>query len=127
MQRPIRDTIEIQIRTSYLDAQSAPGQGRYVFSYTVRLANRGKHMAQLLDRHWIITDANGKVEEVRGRGVIGEQPRLQPGEVFEYTSGAVLATDVGTMQGAYTWLDDDGEHFQSPVPRFTLSIPRTLH
>ncbi|MCX7557370.1 Co2+/Mg2+ efflux protein ApaG [Xanthomonadaceae bacterium JHOS43] len=119
--------IEIQIRTRYLSEQSAPDDNRYVFSYTVRLKNLGAEPAQLLARHWIITDANGKVEEVRGDGVIGEQPRLRPGEDFEYTSGAVLETVVGTMRGNYLWLTDDGAQFESPIPEFTLSIPRTLH
>lgn len=127
MQRHSPPSIDIQVQTRYLDDQSEPEQNRYVFAYTIRIANRSAHPAQLLARHWVITDANGKVEEVRGEGVVGEQPRLRPGEEFEYTSGAVLETVVGTMHGAYSWLTDDGAHFDSPIPRFTLSIPRTLH
>lgn len=119
--------IGIEVRTRYLDDQSAPAENRYVFAYTIRLRNLGNVATQLLSRHWIITDANGKVEEVRGEGVVGEQPWLCPGEDFEYTSGAVLETLLGTMRGAYLWQTDDGVRFESPIPQFTLSIPRTLH
>jgi ApaG protein len=122
-----RHAIDIEIRTRYLDDQSAPAQSRYVFAYTVRIKNSGDTSAQLLSRHWIITDANGRVEEVRGDGVVGEQPRLKPGDEFEYTSGAVLETMVGTMRGSYHLLADDGVRFDAPIPQFTLSIPRTLH
>lgn len=127
MEHPPRHAIDIQIRTRYLDDQSIPEQNRYVFAYTIRLSNRGEQPAQLISRHWIITDANGKVDDARGEGVVGEQPWLRPGESFEYTSGAVLETVVGTMHGAFTWVTDDGASFDSPIPRFTLSIPRTLH
>ena len=127
MSTPVRHPIDIQVRTRYLDEQSAPEQNRYVFAYTIQLRNRGPQPAQLLSRHWIITDANGRVEEVRGEGVVGEQPRLRPGEGFEYTSGAVLETSLGTMQGSYQMLADDGTRFDAPVAAFTLSVPRTLH
>ena len=127
MDQPPRRNIDIQVQTRYLDEQSAPEQNRYVFNYTIRLRNRGERPAQLIARHWIITDANGKVEEVRGPGVVGEQPWLQPGEDYEYTSGAILETVVGTMHGAYSWVADDGDRFESQIPRFALSIPRTLH
>ncbi len=127
MDQPPRHNIDIQVQTRYLDEQSAPEQNRYVFNYTIRLRNRGERPAQLIARHWIITDANGKVEEVRGPGVVGEQPWLQPGEDYEYTSGAILETVVGTMHGAYSWVADDGDRFESQIPRFALSIPRTLH
>lgn len=127
MSTPVRHPIDIQVRTRYLDEQSAPEQNRYVFAYTIQLRNRGPQPAQLLSRHWIITDANGRVEEVRGEGVVGEQPRLRPGEGFEYTSGAVLETAMGTMRGAYQWVADDGTPFEAPIPQFILSIPRTLH
>ena len=123
----IGHVIDIDITTRYLDDQSEPEQQRYVFAYTIRIHNRGAMPAQLLARHWVITDANGKVEEVRGDGVVGEQPWLRPGEDFEYTSGAVLETTVGTMRGSYLWQADDGTRFQAPIPQFTLSIPRTLH
>ena len=127
MSTPVRHPIDIQVRTRYLDEQSAPEQNRYVFAYTIQLRNRGPQPAQLLSRHWIITDANGRVEEVRGEGVVGEQPRLRPGEGFEYTSGAVLETAMGTMRGAYQWVADDGTPFEAPIPQFILSIPRTIH
>jgi ApaG protein len=118
---------EIEITTRFLDEQSRPGEDRYVFAYTIGIRNTGKIAARLLDRHWIITDANGRVEEVRGDGVVGEQPWLRPGERFEYTSGAVLETSVGTMQGSYGMLADDGTRFEAPIPAFTLAVPRTLH
>lgn len=120
-------TLEIQIATRFLDEESVPDDDRYVFAYTIQIRNVGRRPAQLVARHWIIKDANGKVEEVRGDGVVGEQPRLEPGEAFTYTSGAVLKTAVGTMEGSYNMLGDDGAHFDAPIPPFTLSIPRTLH
>ena len=120
-------TLEIQIATRFLDDESTPEQDRYVFSYTISIRNLGRLPAQLVSRHWIITDANGRVEEVRGDGVVGEQPRLEPGDEFSYTSGAVLPTAVGTMQGSYDMVGDDGTHFDAPIPPFTLSVPRTLH
>src|SRR5690606_28055949 len=100
--------------TRFLHDQSSPEEDRFVFSYTIRIRNAGAVAAQLLTRHWIITDANGKVEEVRGDGVVGEQPRLQPGEDFRYTSGAVLQTAIGTMRGSYGWQTDSGERFVAP-------------
>lgn len=120
-------TLEIQIATRFLDEESQPDDDRYVFAYTIRIRNVGRLPAQLLGRHWVITDANGKTEEVHGDGVVGEQPRLEPGEDFIYTSGAVLSTAVGTMEGSYDMMGDDGAHFDAPIPPFTLSIPRTLH
>jgi len=119
--------IDIDVATRYLDDQSEPEQDRYVFAYTIRIQNSGKVPARLLKRHWIITDANGKTEEVEGDGVVGEQPYLRPGEKFEYTSGAVLETDLGTMRGDYQMLADDGTRFAAAIPAFTLTIPRTLH
>ena len=118
---------DIDVDTRFLDDQSAPEEGRYVFAYTIHIRNEGKVPARLLGRHWLITDGNGKVQEVEGEGVVGEQPWLRPGEGFEYTSGAVLETDIGLMQGAYDMLADDGTQFATPIPPFTLSIPRTLH
>ena len=118
---------DIDVDTRFLDDQSAPEEGRYVFAYTIQLRNRGPQPAQLLSRNWIITDANGRVEEVRGEGVVGEQPRLEPGEAFTYTSGAVLETAVGSMQGSYRMSGDDGTEFDAPIPPFTLAVPRTLH
>ena len=119
--------IAIAVRTRYLAEQSQPAQQRFVFSYTISLHNAGALPARLLSRHWLITDADGKVEEVRGEGVVGEQPWLRPGERYEYTSGAVLATSVGTMAGSYQMLADDGTRFDAPIPSFVLSVPRTLH
>ena len=119
--------IDIDVATRFLDDQSAPDELRFVFAYTIHLRNRGKVPARLLGRHWVITDANGKIEEVVGEGVVGEQPLLQPGEAFEYTSGAVLETDLGTMRGSYDMLADDGTRFAAPIPAFTLTVPRTLH
>jgi len=119
--------ITITVQTRFLAEQSAPQDNRYVFSYTIHIANTGSVGAKLLTRHWIITDANGKVQEVRGDGVVGEQPWLRPGEDFNYTSGAVLETAVGTMRGSYHMLADDGSHFDATIPQFTLSIPRTVH
>ena len=119
--------LEISVATQFLDEQSDPDGERYVFAYTIRIRNLGRLPAQLLDRHWVITDGNGKVEEVRGEGVVGEQPRLEPGEAFTYTSGAVLETAVGTMQGSYHLTGDDGTEFDAPIPAFTLAVPRTLH
>ena len=119
--------LEISVATQFLDEQSDPDSERYVFAYTIRIRNLGRLPAQLLDRHWVITDGNGKVEEVRGEGVVGEQPRLEPGEAFTYTSGAVLETAVGSMQGSYHMSGDDGTEFEAPIPAFTLAVPRTLH
>ena len=119
--------IGIDVATHYLDEESSPEDSRYVFAYTIHIRNDGKVPARLLRRHWLITDGNGKVQEVEGEGVVGEQPWLRPGEGFEYTSGAVLETDIGTMRGSYDVLADDGTRFAAPIPAFTLSVPRTLH
>ena len=119
--------IAIAVSTRYLAEQSQPAQQRFVFSYTITLHNSGALPARLLSRHWLITDADGKVEEVRGEGVVGEQPWLRPGEGYEYTSGAVLTTSVGTMTGSYQMIADDGTRFDAPIPSFVLSVPRTLH
>ncbi|TYT23113.1 Co2+/Mg2+ efflux protein ApaG [Luteimonas viscosa] len=120
-------SLEIQIATQFLDEESEPDDGRYVFAYTIRIRNLGRLPAQLVSRHWIITDANGGVEEVHGDGVVGEQPRLEPGDQFTYTSGATLPTAVGTMEGSYDMVGDDGTRFDAPIPPFTLAVPRTLH
>lgn len=119
--------IRVDVTTSYVADQSNPGEGRYVFTYTITIRNEGSKAARLLGRHWLITDANGHIQEVRGEGVVGEQPWLRPGESFEYTSGAVLETPIGTMRGSYEMLADDGTRFEAPIAPFTLSIPRTLH
>jgi len=117
----------VEVETSYIAEQSAPEQSRYVFSYTITIRNHGSVPARLQSRHWIITDANGKVDEVRGSGVVGEQPYLKPGDGFRYTSGTVIATPVGSMQGSYHMLADDGCEFDTPIPAFSLSIPHALH
>jgi ApaG protein len=119
--------IAISVATRFVDEQSRPSDNRYVFAYTITIQNTGEIGAQLLSRHWIITDGNGKVEEVRGDGVVGEQPQLRPGEEYQYTSGAVLETSVGVMRGSYRLVAEDGTMFDAPIPQFTLSIPRTLH
>lgn len=119
--------IEIAVKTTYIPAQSAPDNNRYVFAYTITITNAGSIPAKLLTRHWVITDANEKVQEVRGEGVVGEQPYLVPGTSFEYTSGTILETPVGVMRGSYQMVADDGTHFDAEIPPFTLSVPRTLH
>ncbi len=119
--------IEVHVNTQYVDAQSAPAANRYVFAYTVTITNRGSVPARLLTRHWVITDANDKVQEVRGPGVVGEQPYLAPGTRFEYTSGTVLETPMGSMQGSYQMVADDGVEFDAEITPFLLSMPRTLH
>ena len=119
--------IEVDTGSRFVPEQSKPEANRYVFAYEITLRNLGVMPARLQTRHWIITDANGKVEEVRGEGVGGEQPRLQPGESYSYNSGAVLETQVGTMRGTYLFHADDGTDFEAPIPEFVLSVPRTLH
>ncbi len=119
--------IRVSARTIYLPDQSDEAAGRYVFAYTITITNAGTVPAQLLSRHWIIKDANDKIQEVRGEGVVGEQPLLEPQESFEYTSGTAIATGVGTMRGSYQMVAADGHRFDAPIPEFTLSIPRVLH
>jgi len=119
--------IRIEVATNYVDEQSDPDVSRYVFSYTITIANHGPVAARLLSRHWVITDANGRVQEVNGSGVVGEQPHLGPGEVFKYSSGAVLETPVGAMQGRYRMETDSGDSFYAPIPAFTLAVPGLLH
>ena len=122
-----KNNIIVEATPFFIAEQSAPEQDRYVFAYTITITNEGTVSARLLRRHWLITDANGKVQEVQGDGVIGEQPYLKPGETFRYTSGAILETPVGVMQGYYTMRSDEGDDFQTRIPKFTLSIPRVLH
>ena len=119
--------ISVEVAPRFLDDQSAPEDGRYAFAYTIRIHNQGPCCRAPVARHWRITDANGRVEHVDGDGVIGEQPRLRPGEDFHYTSGVMLGTDHGTMQGHYDMVADDGTEFAAPVAPFVLAIPRTLH
>jgi ApaG protein len=119
--------IDVSATTQYLPEQSDEAAGRFVFAYTITLRNTGSLAAQLISRHWIISDAQGLVQEVRGLGVVGAQPLLQPGERYEYTSGASIATAVGTMKGSYQMIASDGTRFEAPIPEFTLSVPRVLH
>ena len=124
---PATNDIRVDVETAYVDDQSDPEDDRYVFSYTITIRNEGDNPARLLTRHWIITDANGKVQEVRGDGVVGEQPCIQPGEGYQYSSGAVLETPVGSMEGSYGMLDDEGESFHASIAPFTLAVPGSLH
>ena len=119
--------IEVRVQTQYLSDQSEPAAGRHVFSYTISILNTGTVAAQLISRHWIITDAEDLVQEVRGLGVVGHQPLLNPGQSFEYTSGCSLATPVGTMRGSYQMTAEDGVQFEAEIPEFVLSMPRILH
>ena len=119
--------IIIQTQVKYLPDQSDETDDRFVFSYTISISNLGNMAARLISRHWVITDAYNHVQEVRGQGVVGEQPMLQPNQSFEYTSGTVLATQVGTMRGSYQMRGDDGSDFEVEIPEFVLSVPRVLH
>jgi ApaG protein len=119
--------ITVVSKATYVEDQSDPSKNQYVFAYTITITNTGNVSAQLVSRHWIITDANGKVLEVKGLGVVGQQPLLKPGDSFEYTSGTHLETAVGTMHGTYQMIAEDGRHFDAPIPSFTLSVPRVLH
>ncbi len=125
MNNPDND-IRIKVVTDYVSEQSEPDSDRYVFAYTITIANKGVKAAKLMTRHWLITDANGKVQEVTGDGVVGEQPHLNPGESFRYSSGAVIATPVGAMQGSYQMITDNGDHFSAAISPFTLAVPGVL-
>ncbi|MBE0612197.1 MAG: Co2+/Mg2+ efflux protein ApaG [Burkholderiales bacterium] len=119
--------VSVSTETQYIADQSDEAKDHYVFAYTVTIRNSGSLPAQLISRHWIITDSRNEVQEVRGLGVVGAQPLLKPGEHFEYTSGTALATPVGTMSGSYQMVAEDGTQFDAPIPEFTLSVPRVLH
>lgn len=119
--------IDVSVSTDYLPEQSHPAAERYVFAYTVTIQNTGRTPARLLNRHWVIADAEGNVQEVRGRGVVGEQPHLRPGETFQYTSGTVIGTPIGRMHGSYEMEADDGTRFEAPIPAFSLAMPMSLH
>lgn len=119
--------LTVSVRTQYLEEQSDPEQSTFAFAYAILIRNTGQVAAQVISRHWIITDANNRIEEVRGLGVVGQQPLLQPGEQFEYTSGASLYTPQGSMVGTYFCVAEDGEQFEAKIPEFVLSLPRTLH
>jgi len=122
----VTDGIRVRVQSHYLADQSSPRDDRYVFAYTITISNEGTRSAQLRTRHWIITDARGTVEEVRGDGVVGEQPRLAPGQSFQYTSGCVLATPIGTMQGSYRMWRDDGSFFDAQIAAFSLVAPSSV-
>jgi len=124
---PRRDAITVEVETSYLPDQSDPDGSRYVFAYTITIRNTGNIPATLLTRRWVITDANGKVREVAGDGVVGEQPRIEPGAAHRYSSGAVIETPVGVMQGSYGMVTEDGIPFPAPIPPFRLAVPGILH
>lgn len=127
MSEAITQGIRVSVRTSYIPEQSVPREHRYVFAYSIRIANEGARTAQLLNRHWIITHGTGHVEEVKGPGVVGAQPRLEPGQAFEYTSGCVLSTPHGTMHGTYEMKRDDGSTFNATIAPFSLSMPYALN
>ena len=127
MKNTLKHDIKVDVETAFIPEQSNTDANRYVFSYTITIRNQGSLPARLLNRHWIITDANGKVEEVRGPGVVGEKPYLKPGQYFRYRSGTVLETPVGAMEGDYEMLDDEGERFLAPIPAFSLRTPNTVH
>ena len=122
-----RYEITVEAQATYVADQSDPSRDQYVFAYRIKVINTGTVSAQLISRHWIITDSEHGVQEVKGAGVIGQQPVLKPGESFEYTSGTQIATPVGTMRGSYQMVADDGRNFDAPIPSFTLSVPRVLH
>lgn len=127
MQNESPYNIKVRVETQYIPDQSIPEQNRYAFAYTITIRNEGTVAAKLLTRHWIVTDANGKVQEVQGEGVVGEQPYLRPGESYKYTSGTLLETPVGSMYGSYQMTADDGIQFDAEIPVFTLALPQTLH
>ena len=119
--------IHVAVESAYIEDQSDPGQDRYVFAYTVTVRNVGSIPAKLVTRHWVITDANGRVQEVRGEGVVGEQPYMKPGEGFQYTSGTMIETPVGSMHGSYEFQRDNGALFDVPIQAFSLSVPNVVH
>jgi len=119
--------IDVQVQPTYIAEQSDPANDHYVFSYTVTIRNNGSAPAKLLTRHWIITDGDGNIQEVKGDGVVGEQPHLQPGEGYQYTSGTFMSTPFGTMHGSYQMISDAGEKFDAEIPAFQLAVPNTLH
>lgn len=123
----MKHAIQVNVETTYMPGESNPDSNRYVFAYTITIMNTGEVAARLISRHWLITDAEGFLQEVRGEGVVGEQPYLAPGESFRYTSGAILETPVGAMQGSYQMQADDGTTFEAPIPPFSLAIPGLMH
>lgn len=120
-------SINVQVQTSYIAAQSVPQQQRFVYAYTITISNQGEIPAQLISRHWRISDANDNLQEVKGMGVVGEQPLIAPGKSYTYTSGVVLETETGIMEGSYQMRDDNGELFDAPIPAFALVPPHAIH
>ena len=127
MNKPSLYNIAVHVETQYIEAESRPQQTFYIFAYHITITNKGDIAAKLLARHWIITDSNGRVQEVKGDGVIGKQPYLQPNESFRYTSGTMMETPVGTMEGSYQMVSDNGEKFDAEIPAFVLALPNMLH
>ncbi len=127
MSKDVLNNIDVTVNTSYIEDQSEPEDNQYVFAYTITLHNTGQQAAQLESRHWIITDANGQTQEIRGEGVVGEKPLLRSGDEYQYTSGAIIETPVGSMRGSYQMIAEDGTKFDAPIPVFTLSTPNILH
>jgi len=127
MENEEKYNIDVKVRTVYLPDQSDPGIERHVFAYTITINNMGSVASQLVSRHWVITSGDGSVHEVRGLGVVGEQPFLKPGESFEYTSGTAISSQAGSMKGSYQMVAEDGFHFSVEIPEFILSVPRVLH
>ena len=119
--------IQIDVDTQYLHDQSDPEKDRYVFAYTIGITNHGEEPVKLMKRHWRITDDNNKVEEVKGEGVVGQQPEIPTGQSFQYTSGAIIGTEIGTMQGSYEMLASNGDTFEAPIPAFLLAPPHAVH
>lgn len=120
-------TIEIEVNTQYLQEQSDPVSGRYAFAYTIGITNLGEETITLVNRHWRITDDNNRVEEVKGPGVVGQQPEIEPGQSFQYSSGAIIGTETGTMEGSYEMVAANGDKFLAPIPVFLLAPPHTIH
>ncbi len=123
----IKYNVEIRVETVYLEDESNPQDDHYVFAYTITIINTGSLAAKLLTRHWIIANQEGKTYEVQGDGVVGEQPHLEPGEAYQYSSGTVLDTPIGTMQGSYQLIADDGQYFEATIAPFTLAVPNKFH
>lgn len=121
------NTMKVEVTPRYIEEQSDPARSQYVFAYTVRILNTGSAAAQVISRHWVITDGNEQVEEVRGLGVVGQQPLIAAGDVYEYTSGCPLTTPFGTMRGSYHCVGENGVPFEVEIPEFVLTLPRTLH
>ncbi|HPI40491.1 MAG TPA: Co2+/Mg2+ efflux protein ApaG [Pseudobdellovibrionaceae bacterium] len=127
MQKTVEYNFEIQVKTVYVSKESRPHENYHFFAYKISILNKGAHSAQLVSRHWIITDSLGGIEEVKGPGVVGIQPKIQPGQTFEYESACPLGTPTGSMKGSYNMLGESGENFQIEVPEFFLIAPNCLH